>query len=41
MGGQYFTVYVSDGVPLRSMFGRYRGIWTIAVAPTNAKDEIA
>jgi hypothetical protein len=34
MEGRYFTVYLLDaGVPLQSMFGRYREIWTMAVVP--------
>jgi hypothetical protein len=34
MEGTYFTLYLVDaGVPLQSMFGRYRGIWTMAVVP--------
>jgi hypothetical protein len=26
--------FIADGVPLKSLVGRYRGIWTMAVAPT-------
>jgi|SRR5215469_4391045 len=40
MEGRYFTTYVWDGIPLRSMFGRYRGIWTMAVVPMSTKDEV-
>ena len=38
MEGTYFTLYLVDaGVPLQSMFGRYRGIWTMAVVPLDGK----
>ena len=40
MADRYFTGFVSDGIPLRFIFGRHQGIWTIAIAPANTKDEM-
>jgi hypothetical protein len=39
--GRYFIAYLAaDGVPLAAMFGRYRGIWTMALVPYDGKGKM-